>query len=107
MLGNHNVDRIDNAVLTKFEAERIREIGQVPSASVINSHNSALNRLFDEAIERGYMTKFQLPLLRNQGTKTEHRPDFRLEGFSELYKGMRARVREARQRKLATKYPSQ
>jgi hypothetical protein len=57
LLGNYNVDRIDNAVLTKFEAERIREIGQVPSASVINSHNSALNRVFDEAIERGCMSK--------------------------------------------------
>jgi hypothetical protein len=47
LLGNHNVDRIDKAMLTKFEAERIREIGQVPSASVINSHNPALNRVFD------------------------------------------------------------
>jgi integrase len=96
LLGNHNVDRIDNVVLTKFEAERIRAMGRTPSASVINNHNSALNRVFDEAIERGYMTKFQLPLLRNEGIKTERRPDFRLEDYTELYKGMRSWVREAR-----------
>lgn len=96
LLGNHNVDRIDNAVLAKLEAERIELMGKVPSASVINNHNSALNRVFDEAIERGYMTKFQLPLLRNDGVKTERRPDFRLEDYTELYKGMRAWIREAR-----------
>ena len=71
-------------------------MGKVPSASVINNHNSALNRVFDEAIERGYVTKFQLPLLRNDGVKTERRPDFSLEDYTELYKGMRAWVREAR-----------
>lgn len=96
LLGNHNVDRIDNAVLAKFEAERIELIGRVPSASVINNHNSALNRVFEEAIERGYMTKFQLPLLRNDGVKSERRPDFRLEDYTALYKGMRKWVRAAR-----------
>ena len=97
LLGNYNVDRVDNAVLTKFERERLAMMGRVPSASVINNHNSALNRVFDEAIERGYMTKFQLPLLRNEGVKTERRPDFRLEDYTALYKGMRGWVREARQ----------
>ena len=57
-------------------------MGRVPIASFINNHNSALNRVFDEAIERGYMTKFQLPLLRNEGIKTERRPDFRLEDYA-------------------------
>lgn len=96
LLGNHNVDRIDNAVLARFEAERIELMGRVPSASVINNHNSALNRVFEEAIERGYMTKFQLPMLRNDGVKSERRPDFRLEDYTALYKGMRQWVRAAR-----------
>ena len=97
LLGNHNVDRIDNAVLARFEAERIELMGKLPSASVINNHNSALNRVFEEAIERGYMTKFQLPLLRNDGVKSERRPDFRLEDYTVLYKRMRKWVRVARQ----------
>jgi hypothetical protein len=64
-LGNHNIDKITNPVMYEFAKWRIVEMGKVPSASVINNHNSALNRVFDEALERGYMTKFQLPLLRN------------------------------------------
>ncbi len=79
LLGNHNIDKIDNAVLAKFERERLDVMGKVPSASFINNHNSALNRVFDEALERGYLTKFQVPILKNDGIKTQRRPDFTLE----------------------------
>jgi integrase len=96
LLGNHNIDKIDNAVLAKFEKQRIDLMGRTPSASVINNHNSALNQVFDEALERGYMTKFQVPLLRNDGIKTERRPDFTLDEYKQLYKKMRVWEREAR-----------
>lgn len=96
LLGNHNRDCIDNAVLTRFERERLELMGRTPRASVIHNLNSALNRVFDEAIERGYMTKFQLSLLRNECIKTQRRPDFRLEDYTQLYKGRRTWVREAR-----------
>jgi integrase len=96
LLGNHNIDKIDNAVLAKFEKQRIDFMGRTPSASVINNHNSALNQVFDEALERGYMTKFQVPLLRNDGIKTERRPDFTLDEYKQLYKHMRVWEREAR-----------
>jgi integrase len=96
LLGNHNIDKLDNAVLAKFEKQRIEVMGKTPSASVINNHNSALNQVFDEALERGYMTKFQVPLLRNDGIKTERRPDFTLDEYKQLYKHMRVWEREAR-----------
>lgn len=96
LLGNHNIDKIDNAVLAKFERQRIELMGKTPSASVINNHNSALNQVFDEALARGYMTKFQVPLLRNDGIKTERRPDFTLDEYKQIYKKMRVWEREAR-----------
>lgn len=96
LIGNHNIDKIDNAVLTKFDRERLELMGKAPSASVLNNHNSALNRVFDEALERGYMTKFQVPMLRNDGIKTERRPDFTKEDYVAIYRGMRKWVREAR-----------
>ncbi len=96
LLGNHNVDRINNTVITRSESEWLELMARTPSATVINNHNSALNRVFDEAIERGYMTKFQLSLLRNEGIKTQRRLDFRLDDYIQLYKGMRTWVREAR-----------
>jgi len=96
LLGNHNIDKIDNAVLTKFDSERLALMGKPPSASVLNNHNSALNRVFDEALERGYMTRFQIPLLRNEGVKTQRRPDFTVEDYTAIYKGMRKWVKQAR-----------
>ena len=84
ILGNHNVDRIDNAVLVEFQKQRLTMMGKTPSASVLNNHNSALNRVFDEALERGYMTKLQAPVLRNDGLKSERRPDFTLEEYQAL-----------------------
>ena len=96
LVGNHNIDKIDNAVLTKFDTERLALMGKPPSASVLNNHNSALNRVFDEALERGYMSRFQIPLLRNEGVKGQRRPDFTLEDYTAIYKGMRKWVKEAR-----------
>ncbi|MFZ2739020.1 MAG: hypothetical protein WAY02_12400 [Burkholderiaceae bacterium] len=96
LLGNHNIDKIDNAVLAKFEKQRIELMGKTPSASVINNHNSALNQVFDEALERGYMSKFQVPLLRNDGIKTERRPDFTLDEYKKVYKKLREWEGEAR-----------
>lgn len=85
--GNHNIDRITGATLHEFAKWRIVEMGKIPSASVINNHNSALNRVFDEALERGYMTKFQVPMLRNDGLKTEKRPTITVEEYTTLHKG--------------------
>jgi integrase len=93
---NHNVDRIDNALLQEFNRWRIQEMKRQPSKSVLNNHNSALNRVFDEAIERGYMTKLQVPLLKNYGKDSERRPDITIEDYTPLYRGMRKWVKTAR-----------
>lgn len=93
---NHNVDRIDNTLLLEFNRWRIQEMKRQPSKSVLNNHNSALNRVFDEAIERGYMTKLQVPLLKNYGKDSERRPDITIEDYTPLYRGMRKWVKTAR-----------
>lgn len=94
---NHNVDRIDHALLQEFNRWRIQEMKRQPSKSVLNNHNSALNRVFDEAVERGYMTKVQVPLLKNYGKDSERRPDITIEDYTKLYRGMRKWVKNARQ----------
>jgi len=94
--GNHNVDRIDNALMTEFERWRIEQMKKAPTASTLNNHNSALNRIFDEAMERDYMTKFQVPLIRNEGVKSDRRPDFVADEYATLYRGMRKWVKDAR-----------
>ena len=95
-LGNHNIDRIDNAVMNKFSAWRIQEMGKVPTGSTVNNHNSALNRVFDEAVLRGYMTRIQVPMLVNEGIKSGRRPDFTLDEYTTLYRSMRRWINSGR-----------
>ena len=95
-LGNHNVDKITSSVLVDFEKKRIEDMGKMPSASVINNHNSALNRIFDEAIERGYMTRLQVPTLSNYGRDSQRRPDFTANEYKVLLKAMRKWISEGR-----------
>jgi integrase len=95
--GNYNIDKVDHALILKFARWRIQEMKREPSASVINNHNSALNRVFDEALKRGYLAKIQVPLLVNDGVKSHKRDDFTIEEYTLLYKGMRQWLRQARQ----------
>ena len=95
-LGNHNVDKISNALMADFAKWRIEQMKRVPSASVINNHNSALNRVFDEALERGYMTKFQVPLIRNDGVKTEKRPTITIDEYTKLHRALAPWVADGR-----------
>ncbi len=94
---NHNVDRIDGGLLNEFDRWRIQEMNRQPSKSILNNHNSALNRVFDEAVERGYMTKVQVPMLKNHGKDSERRPDITIDDYTKLYRGMRKWVTSARQ----------
>jgi integrase len=71
-------------------------MNRIPSASVINNHNSALNRIFDEAVERGYMSKIMIPPLRNDGVKTEKRPTITIDEYSVLHRGLRRWVDDGR-----------
>jgi integrase len=95
-LGNHNVDRIDAPVLNEFSTWRINAMKRTPSASVLNNHNSALNRVFEEALIRGYMTKLQVPYLRNDGVKTEKRPTITVEEYAIIHRRLRPWVAKAR-----------
>lgn len=95
--GRHNIDKVDYLALTKFMTWRKEEMGKDPSASAINTHNSALNRVFDEAMLRGFITKSQLPHIENKGVASERRPDFTKEEYELLIKEMRAWAKEARE----------
>jgi integrase len=96
-LGNHNIDRLDSSSLARFDRQRMDKMGRLPSASVINNHNAALSQVFDEALRRGYINKFQIPLLRNDGRKSQRRPDFGVDDYKTLYRAMRSWVLEGRE----------
>lgn len=95
-LAQHNIDKIDYAVMNRFTVWRAEKMQRAPSQSCINTHNSALNRVFDEALLRGFMHKSQVPQLENKGLVSARRDDFTIEEYKLLYEYMRKWVREAR-----------
>jgi integrase len=94
--GAYNIDKIDYLLIKKFADMRTKEFGRIPNASTINTHNAALNRIFDTALERGYITKSQIPYLKNEGLTANKGTDFTKEEYVKLYKFMRTWVKQAR-----------
>jgi len=88
-LGKYLITNLDYATLERFSKWRETLMKKRPSASTLNTHNSAINRVFDEALMRGFMTKSQVPELTNQGAKGERRPSFTEKEYKRLYTFMR------------------
>jgi hypothetical protein len=70
------VTSIDYELLQRFAKWRADKIGREPMARMLNTHNSALNRVFDEAVVRGYMNRSHVPVLINKCRDSTRRPDF-------------------------------
>ena len=74
--GNYNIDRITPQVITEFQVWRTTTVGRELKASTQNNHNAALNKVFDYAVEKGYLTSAQRPKTKNTGGKTDTRGIF-------------------------------
>lgn len=77
--GKYKVDAITHPLIEEFEAWRVMKMGITPKRSTTLNHNAALNRVFDEAIYRGYMYEINRPKLVAIGKKSERRPAFSIE----------------------------
>ena len=64
--------------------------GEVPAQSTINNHNSALNRVLDEAELNGWIVKSLRPTLLNKGVKTQSRGSFSVEEYRTIYTALRS-----------------
>ena len=74
--GNYNIDGIKPAVISEFHVWRRERVGRELSGSAQNNHNAALNLIFDEAIERGYLTAYARPATKNTGADSDRRAEF-------------------------------
>ena len=66
--------------------------------STINTHNSALNRVLDEALQRGWITESIKPTLLNKGVKSESRGAFTQEEYKQIYSNLAAWTKEGHRR---------
>ena len=84
--GLYNVDGIKPSVISEFHVWRRDKVGRELSGSAQNNHNAALNVIFDEAIERGYMTAYERPLTKNTGVESDRRAEFSHEELEVMMK---------------------
>lgn len=70
------IDNIDVHDLDQFDKWRQEKFGREPAASTITNHVSALNRVFDVAVAKGWMQQSQVPEQKNNGKKSTRRPAF-------------------------------
>ena len=94
--GNHGVASVDAGLLRKFAVWRTDQMKHEPRSSTVNTHNAALSRVFDVALELGYMNKAQLPVLQNKPRDSDRRPDFTLVEYRHLYRFMRSWVKQGK-----------
>jgi len=78
ILGKRKINNIDYAALNHLDAERIRIMRKQPSQSTLLTHNAALNKVFEMAIDRGWVSATNIPKLSTKGNKSTRRPAFDL-----------------------------
>lgn len=89
--GKHNVTNIDYKLLDEFDEWRIEQMGKKPSRSTLQTHNAALNRIFDEAITRKFLTEAVRPILKlEKGDVSNRRPAFEEKEIQALLAGFDA-----------------
>jgi hypothetical protein len=83
-LGKYRIDAIDHAALHELDQFRNLKMGKAPTKSTLHTHNAALNRVFDEAMIGGFITKSNIPTLSYSGAKSERRGAFTMRSWRTL-----------------------
>ena len=71
LLGQYNTHNITQKTLLEFDHARERMLGRKLSKSTINTHNSALNYVFELAKHHNYLV--EVPMVGNTGTTSDKR----------------------------------
>lgn len=98
-LGKRTITSIDYAALNELDLKRIEEMGKAPSRSTLLTHNAALNRVFDEAVIRGFLTEANRLKLDAKGKTGERRPAFEIHEVRALLAGFDGWIKQARNEK--------
>lgn len=83
-LGKRSITKIDVTALDELDSKRIEILGRAPSKSTVLTHNAALNRIFDEAVTRGFLTDVNRPKLDVKARNGARRPAFSLKEVQAL-----------------------
>ena len=103
-LGQRLITNIDYDALEQYYRDREERYGTAISNTHRKTQNAAFNRVFDEAIVRGYLTESNRPKLDGKTKVGERRPAFELHELKALLKNLgpyieSSRTRDVRERR--------
>ena len=96
ILGKRSITSIDYQALDELNIKRAERMEKVPTQSTMLTHNAALNRVFDEAVIRGFLTEANKPKLEATGKKSERRAAFDMTELRALLANFDAWIEAAR-----------
>lgn len=82
--GNKNIDSITYEVLDAYNEDLKVKMGRSPAYSTMRKHNVTLNRVFDKAIEKAYITNSNRPKLDTKGNKSEKYATFDIQEINAI-----------------------
>ncbi|NVK29834.1 MAG: phage integrase SAM-like domain-containing protein [Gammaproteobacteria bacterium] len=89
-LGSFNINQITNERLDGFDDWRLEQTAKdILSKSTHNTHNSALNKVFQLALDRGWMKPTDVPSYRKNGAKANSRPTFTRAEYAKITRNLR------------------
>jgi len=96
ILGKKAITSIDYQALDELNEKRTAMMEKVPTQSTMLTHNAALNRVFDEAVIRGFLTEANKPKLEATGKKSERRAAFDMNELRALLANFEGWIEAAR-----------
>lgn len=82
--GNFSIDKVDVNSLDGYREFLAKQMGKVPAYSSMRKHNVTLNRIFDKAVEKGFITPSSRPQLETKGRKSEKYATFDISEINAL-----------------------
>ncbi len=95
-LNNYHIPYFDRIYITSINQDSIRQfdkwrndlLKRVPARSTLQTHNSALQMVFKEAIEQRWMLAIQVPVLNSNGAAGQRRASFSTEEYNRVFDGI-------------------
>jgi len=97
--GKTFITSIDHQKIQEFNKWRVEKIGHEPKASTLNTHNSAMNKVYAEAVARGFVAQGKVPILANKGEEGQRRPDFSLDDYRTMIRKLPSWIKGGKQGK--------
>lgn len=82
--GSYNLNSIGYDELKNFSTWRIKQMGRAPVHSTVTTHISAMNRVWNYAVQKGWLAQSQVPKIKNNGAKGTAREAFSLSEYKSL-----------------------